>query len=228
MPSQQVGGENVAVSVVAYVHSQLKERVLSGVLAPGDALRQEHIADEFNVSRAPVREALRAMEAEGLIVFRPRRGYIVSNLDADEIEEIFDIRAMLEGRAGRLAASKRTMRDVAEVTELLQRMNGIRIRTPENLAEWVLANRDFHERIFASSKRKHLCRMANTLRDAVERYVRVDASVPGRIAEAASEHDKIFRAFEQGDAALCEVLSREHCEHTCARLTSALRPNRDR
>jgi DNA-binding GntR family transcriptional regulator len=224
--AEQVGAGNAATSVVAYLHTQLKERVLSGAFGPGDALRQEHIADEFNVSRAPVREALKAMQAEGLIIFRPRRGYVVSDLEVDEIEEIFDIRSMLEGPAGYLAAYQRTSQDIDEVRALLERLQQIKISVPDDIAQWAQANRDFHGRIFTASGKNHLCRMTNVLRDTVERYVRVDASVPGRTAEAADEHARIFRAFERGDAAECERLSREHCEHTCERLVSALKTRR--
>jgi DNA-binding GntR family transcriptional regulator len=220
-------GSNIATSVVVYLHAQLKERVMSGALAPGEVLRQEHIADEFNVSVAPVREALKAMQAEGLINFRPRRGYVVSDLEPEEIEDIFDIRAMLEGRAGHLAASNRSSADIAEVAALFHRLNEITIVGPEDIAQWAKANRDFHGRIFASSGKNHLCRMTNVLRDTVERYVRVDASVPGRTAEAAKEHAEIFRAFERGDTLECERLSREHCEHTSARLIAVLKSHRD-
>lgn len=213
---------SAAISVVSYVHVELKERILSGALGPGDALLQERLADELKVSRAPVREALKLLEAEGLIIFRPRRGFIVTDLSAAEIEEIFDIRAMLEGRAGYLAAKKRSEVDIREVRALLDEMKRIKIRTSEDLAQWAKVNRDFHARIFASSGRQHLSRMTNMLRDTVERYVRVDAATPGRIKEAATEHDAIFQAFEQGNAVVCEKLTREHCEHTCRRLIAAL------
>jgi DNA-binding GntR family transcriptional regulator len=223
MPVAQKLDSSTAVSVVAFVHKQIKERILSEALGPGDALLQEHLADEFNVSRAPVREALKLLEAEGLIVFRPRRGYVVSALDTAEIEEIFDIRAMLEGRGGYLAATKRTEVDIREVRALLDQLKKMKVRTSEDLALWAHTNRDFHGRMFASSGRNHLCRVTNVLRDTVERYVRVDAAIPGRIKEAMVEHENIFRAFARGNASLCEKLSREHCEHTCSRLVATLR-----
>jgi DNA-binding GntR family transcriptional regulator len=223
MAVRQRSDQSAAISVVSYVHEALKESILSGEFAPGDALLQEHLADELQVSRAPVREALKLLEAEGLIIFRPRRGYVATDLNTAEIEEIFDIRAMLEGRAGYLAAKKRTEVDIREVRALLNEMKQIKIRTSEDLARWAKVNRDFHARMLGSSGRMHLSRMTNMLRDSVERYVRVDAATPGRIKEATSEHEALFSAFEQGNAALCEKLTREHCEHTCAHLVSSLR-----
>ena len=222
MASPQRSDSSAVISVVAYVHLEVKERILSGVLAPGDALLQEHLAEDLKVSRAPVREALKLLVAEGLIIFRPRRGYLVTDLNAAEIDEIFDIRAMLEGRAAHLAAKKRSESDVQEVRGLLDAMKRIKIRTSEDLAHWARVNREFHARVFAASGRNHLSKMANMLRDAVERYVRIDAATPGRIKEATAEHEAIFRAFESGNASLCEKLTREHCAHTCARLISTL------
>jgi DNA-binding GntR family transcriptional regulator len=223
MALTQRSDTSAAISVVAFVHEELKERILSGNLGPGVALLQEHLADELKVSRAPIREALKLLEAEGLIVFRPRRGFTVTDLDTAEIEEIFDIRAMLEARAGYLAAKKRNDNDIREVRALLEEMKLIKIRTADDLAYWAKVNRDFHARIFAATGRKHLCRMTNVLRDVVEHYIRIDAATPGRIKEAVAEHDAIFSAFERGAASLCERLTRDHCEHTCARLVATLK-----
>src|SRR3954447_676429 len=164
-------------SLTEVVHDHLRATILSGSLAPGDALRQEQIASELGVSRAPVREALMWLEKEGLILLRPRRGFVVASLDCDEIQDIFEIREMLEGYAGYLAAQQRTEEDVAALAELVESMAKITSSDPAAIAQWASLNRAFHARLFDASGRKHLCRMTFLLRDSVERYVRLDGAI---------------------------------------------------
>ena len=116
-----------AKSLPDIVYDHLREEILSGRIGPGEPIRQEHLAARLGVSRAPVREALKALEGEGLIIFRPRRGYLVTALDPDEIEEIFEIRALLEERGGTLAAKFRTQEDIEAVGDLLEQMEAIKL-----------------------------------------------------------------------------------------------------
>jgi DNA-binding GntR family transcriptional regulator len=212
-----------AKSLPDIVQDHLREEILSGRVGPGDPIRQEHLAARLGVSRAPVREALKALEGEGLIAFRPRRGYVVTALDPDEIEEIFEIRALLEERGGYLAAKYRTAEDIEAVGRLLEQMEAIKRPTPSGIVRWASLNREFHTRLFQSSGKEHLCHMTMVLRDTVERYVRLDAATQGRMADADQDHRLIYDAFCQGDAEATGRLSREHCEHTCERLIQALR-----
>lgn len=210
-------------SVPDVVHQKLRARILSGELASGHKVRQGDLANAFGTSRVPVREALRRLESEGLVTLRPQRGYVVASLDIKEIEEIFQIRIMLEERAGYEATVKRTLEDVAALERILQRMERISVRLGAGLAEWAACNHEFHQRLFSSSGQMHLCRIVNMLRDTVERYIRVFAAMGRHRDEAQSEHRSILVAFRAGDAAEVGRLSREHCQHTCDGLTAALR-----
>lgn len=212
-----------AKSLPDIVYDHLREEILAGRIGPGEPIRQEHLAARLGVSRAPVREALKALEGEGLIEFRPRRGYIVTALDMDEIQEIFEIRALLEERGGYLAAKFRTEEDMAAVGDLLEQMESIKRPTSPNITRWAALNREFHARLFQSSRKEHLCHMTSVLRDTVERYVRLDAATQGRMVDADRDHRTIFEAFCRGDAEETGRLSREHCEHTCERLLQILR-----
>jgi DNA-binding GntR family transcriptional regulator len=216
-----------AKSLPDIVYDHLREEILSGRIGPGEPIRQEHLAARLGVSRAPVREALKALEGEGLIVFRPRRGYLVTALDPDEIEEIFEIRALLEERGGFLAAKFRSEEDIEAVGDLLAQMEAVKRPTPAGIARWAALNREFHTRLFQSSGKEHLCHMTMVLRDIVERYVRLDAATQGRMADADSDHRMIYDAFCRGDSEATGRLSREHCEHTCERLIRALRAHKD-
>src|SRR5690349_5369654 len=99
------------VSAQQATHAQLRAMIFSGELQAGQPLRQEEIARRLGVSRLPVREALNRLATEGLVELKPRRGFFVTSLNADEIEDIFDMRALLEERAGQLATQNRTLAD---------------------------------------------------------------------------------------------------------------------
>lgn len=205
------------------IYLALREAILSGRFRPGEALRQENLAKSFDSSRVPVREALNRLEAEGLAVLRPRRGFIVAALDIDEVIEIFQLRMVLEEHAGFVATERRTQADIAEVGKILSNLEKIKIDKAANIAKWAAYNRQFHTRLFKSSRRSHVCGVTNMLRDKVERYVRVEVAMTGHLDRAQAEHRKIFKAFADGDGARVGRLSRQHCESTADRLIAALR-----
>jgi len=113
------------VSVPEHAYTVLKNALLEGRLSPGDTLIQEEIAASLGSSRVPIREALKRLEGEGLVVQRPRRGYVVASLNADEAEDVFDVRMLLEERAGFLATQKRTQADVDSVRKAMDEMVAI-------------------------------------------------------------------------------------------------------
>jgi DNA-binding GntR family transcriptional regulator len=205
------------------IYLALREAILAGRYRLGEALRQETLAKEYEASRIPVREALNRLEAEGLVILRPRRGFVVASLDVDEVQEIFELRMALEEHAGFVATKTRTTEDVRAVKEILDTLEAIELDDPASIARWASLNRMFHYRLFESSKRKHVCNVTNMLRDKVERYVRVEVSMTGHLDRAQAEHRRIFKAFADGDAARVGRLSREHCESTADRLIGALR-----
>lgn len=215
------------LSLPETIHVALREAVLNGVYRPGEALRQEALAKQFGASRVPVREALKRLEAEGLVMLRPRRGYVVTSLDIDEVEEVFQLRMMLEEHAAQLATVARTDKDIADVEALLQQLDKTPIDTPEGIAQWASLNREFHSRLIKSSRRRHAANITNMLRDMVETYVRIEVTMTGDLDRAQAEHHQIFRAFRDGDAATAGRLCREHCSHTAQRLVEALRGRKD-
>jgi DNA-binding GntR family transcriptional regulator len=215
-----------ATSVSEMVHDYVREGILSGSLLAGQALKQDEIASQLSVSRAPVREALNQLEGEGLVLLRPRRGYVVASLDVEEIEEIFQIRMLLEEHAARIATQRRTLVDISAVRNLLRAMDESGMDSPASIAKWSALNREFHATIYRASRVNRLCQITENLRDTVEQYVRLDAAMADRIGEAQKEHKLIVQAFEAGDADRTAQLSREHCQHTCDRLIASLRRRR--
>lgn len=226
MLEHALGGNPASVrpaSMPEVVYEQLREEILAGRFRPGEKIPQEEVAKRFGFSRVPVREALRRLESEGLVLLRPQRGYVVASLDLAQIEEIFDIRMMLEERAGYLATLARTPEDVAAVEAILDAMAQMPVRSVEDIPAWSAYNLKFHSRLFLSSRRMHLCRLAATLRDSVEPYIRIDAANSGRIEAADVDHAAMLDAFREGNAERVAALSREHCESTCASVLESLR-----
>ncbi|AZG07730.1 GntR family transcriptional regulator [Pigmentiphaga sp. H8] len=208
------------------IYKQLRVNILDGTLKPGAVLRQEEIAKLFNVSRVPVREAMGRLETDGLIVLRPRRGYAVTELQQDEIVEIFELRMVIEEHAATIAARARTQDDIDAVEHLLLQMEALAARSANYDNQWASLNRDFHSRLVHASRRKRLANIADTLRDTVEAYVRMEMRLTGDVSQALREHREIFEAFKAGDAHGLAMLSRSHVEETARRLLSGLRQKR--
>ena len=158
------------------------------------------------------------MQAEGLIVLRPRRGFAVTSLDQDEIVEIFELRMAVEEHAMRIATRERTAADVADVEALVARMESLDPAAPEYLQDWMATNRVFHTRLIESAHRKRVSEVALNLRDAIEPYIRIEANFIGQVGYANLEHRQIVDAFKRNDPEAAARISRKHCKSTLTRL----------
>ena len=212
--------------MVEAVYSSLRRRVVSGEIPPGSALRQEELARHYGASRVPVREAMTRLEAEGLLLLRPRRGYVVVSLEIGEIEEIFALRAVVEEHAGRLAAQAHVEADVVEIERPLLTMDRLQGLRPQDSKAWLDANTEFHAALVRSAHRRHVAATAMKLRDLVEPYIRVEISLTQGVEGAQAEHREMFDALRGRDAERLGRLCREHCEHTAERLVRGLRARR--
>jgi DNA-binding GntR family transcriptional regulator len=202
-----------------FIYHWLREQILIGELVPGAEIRQELLARQFGTSRVPIREALSRLQAEGLIILRPRRGFAVTSLNQAEIIEIFELRMAVEEHAMRIATKERTQTDVNEVEALVEAME-----TPAEapslryLQQWMSTNRLFHTRLIECAHRKRLSEVALNLRDAIEPYMRIEANFNRQVGYANVEHRKIFEAFKRKDTEAAAQISRKHCESTLKRL----------
>lgn len=223
MTAQSLNLSRLTPSLPDLVYDQIRNMLLAGRFHPGEVLRQEKLAALLGVSRVPLREALRRLEAEGLVELQDRRGYLVASLNWDEIEEVFRLRMFAEGRAGMLATRRRTQADIDAVESYLERLEGLDPGDdPERIAEWAALNREFHNTLYEACRHRALMRVINMLRDSVERYVRVEVLMTGNAREAQREHHKMFALFKKGDAEGVRDICRAHCRHTAERLLSNL------
>jgi DNA-binding GntR family transcriptional regulator len=204
------------------VYGHLRDRILEGTYAAGAPLRQEEIARALDVSRVPVREALTRLESEGLVVLRPRRGYMVVALTAEDILDIGDICERLEALAATEATRRRTPADVAALEAILAEMErlGALARAGDHaaLGAWVAQHRAFHATLFAASGRKSLCRLLSQTRDQLEPYIRIELALSDYLAEAPAEHRRILDLFRLGAAEGVGHAAAEHIRKSCQRL----------
>jgi DNA-binding GntR family transcriptional regulator len=186
----------------------LRDEIVRGDFVPGQYLRLEEIAARYDVSTMPVREALRDLEAEGLVTIFPHRGAIVTELSADELQDIYDIRVILEEMATRLAVPRMTEATLAELTSLLKQMEN----HVGDVATAVKLNHQFHLALYAASGRRHLCELNRMLRYRAQHYlhlfsVEVEA---GQLPQTQEEHRAILEACKRGDAEQAAIIMHNH------------------
>lgn len=209
-------------SLPEVVYAHLRDRILDGSYAAGQPLRQEEIARALDVSRVPVREALTRLESEGLVVLRPRRGYMVVAITPADIRDISDISERLEELAAAEATRRRTPEDVAALEAILAEMDRLagsaRGGDQAALTAWAARHREFHARLFAVSGRKSLCRMIALARDQLEPFIRIEISLSDYLAHATAEHQRIVDLFRLGAADEVGRQCADHIKKSCERL----------
>ena len=168
----------------------LRNKILSGEIAAGEALRQAALAEELNVSRIPVREALLQLEAEGLVNFEPHKGATTTELSVDQVDEIFELRALLECELLKYSMDKLTKEDIAEAEALIQQMEEASGHAGNSQGE---LNYRFHNILYCRANRPHTAELADALIKNSLRYVRMHLLLAGGESTAQDEHKKLLQ-----------------------------------
>lgn len=185
----------------------LREAILRGVLKGGQLLPQTEIAAQLGVSRIPVREAMSQLEGEGWITSRPHRGSLVSELTFAELQEICEIRIMLETTLLRLALPDLTGETVRVAEEILGGID----QESDVVAHWSAENWRFHALLYAAADRPRMLSLSKTLHDNADRYLRMyRLALLEYKARGQSEHRQILAACQQRDSALALALLEQH------------------
>ena len=193
-------------SAEAEAYAYLLNRIRIGALKPGARLRAEEIAVQIGMSRMPVREAFRRLDTEGYVTIRPNRGAIVTDHTFEEIQELFEIRSVLEGLAARLAAERIGPEEVKELAELLRRMR----LGQRNADDWLSRHWAFHEYICNLSGRKRLVREIERLHGALEPYLRLWFFHANRPVIAIKDHQELLKVISSRNPDKAEAAMREH------------------
>ncbi|USE69121.1 GntR family transcriptional regulator [Pseudoalteromonas maricaloris] len=173
------------------VAEAIREKILTGEIKAGEPLRQAALADELNVSRIPVREALLQLEAEGLVNFEAHKGATVTRLSAEQIDEIFDLRALLEAELLRHSIDKLTARDLLEAEAILAELEEATAAGDTQLATGKL-NAEFHSKLYSKAQRPQTRELVDVYSKNSERYVRMHILLAGGIKTAPEEHRQLL------------------------------------
>ncbi len=186
----------------------LRERILRGEYPEGEPLRQDALADELGVSRIPVREALRQLEAEGLVTFSPHRGAVVSILSLAEIDELFELRAEIECDLLRRAIPKMSPEQLDRATDVLDEFEAA--LAAGEATRWGPLNWHFHAALYAPADRKFTMGVLQKLHQHSDRYFRMEVLLAHGGTRANEEHRAIAGAVAETDMKLAIQLMREH------------------
>ncbi|HEX2545620.1 MAG TPA: GntR family transcriptional regulator [Ramlibacter sp.] len=207
------------------VAAQLRERIFSGELAPGMFLDEVALAQQLKISRTPLREALKVLTVEGLVRHEPRRGCFVNEVTEQDLDEIFPVIALLEGRCAFEAAQHATDADIARLEDLHQKL--AKHAKARRINEYYEANYQIHEAIIALAGNRWLAVVIADLRKILKLARLQQLHAPGRLEQSLSEHLAVFAALKARDAEGAEAAMRTHLtrQRTALRdLAGAQRP----
>jgi DNA-binding GntR family transcriptional regulator len=193
------------------VFESLREAIITGRLRPGEHLMETQLAEELGVSRTPIREAIRKLELEGLVLMIPRKGAYVSQLSMKDIADVFEIRRALEGLAARLAAERATDEEVDRLERAIIQI--AEVAQTDDLNGAVALDTGFHEELMKASHNPRLSQLVSNLREQIQRFRLTSLSHPGRVKLAVEEHRLIVDAIASHDAELAQNLAYEHIEN---------------
>jgi DNA-binding GntR family transcriptional regulator len=204
-------------TVSDHVADALREAIIAGQFEDGEELNQVELAASFNVSRVPVREALRRLEAEGLVNAEAHRRAVVIGFDRDRINEAFEIRALLETYALERSAAQLGPADFKELDRICDEADSI-----EDHHDWLEHNRAFHRAVLEPSGAKTAITLSEQLSHQVERYVRRSGGALHRPKEAGREHRELVAALKAGEVQRAAEILRGHILHTRERVIESL------
>ena len=191
-------------SVIHFGHVQetvvdrIRDLIVSGQLKPGDRLRQDELATTFGVSTMPIREALRQLQAEGLVTFQPRRGAAVASLSVSDYEEIYRIREALEILACGWAAEDFDRIPIDDLRTILEEIEKAEAH-PEDVYPRLQLVREFFFTVFEASEKEHVLRMLSSLWDLSQQYRRYFSSIPEIVPQRLGNYRRVLRACEAKD-----------------------------
>ena len=201
----------------------LRQRILSGDLRAGQPIRQEQIAQELGVSRIPLREALKQLEAEGFVTIEPHKGAVVSTLSLAEVEELFDLRVRLETWLLADAIPRMREADFARLDAIIDESR-LANNQGDNLSHWGDVNWRLHEAMYQPAGKPISLKFLKRIHDNLDRYLRLQITLTQDWDSAHRDHQELIELSRAGEVdAAVKVLER-HIRDTARALATALAP----
>lgn len=203
------------------VFETLRKAIISGELKSGERLMEVQLAEELGVSRTPVREAIRKLELEGLVVMVPRKGAYVAGVSLKDVAEVFEIRASLEGLAASLAAERITEEEIEQLERLLVQIKACVDK--QDIDKLIKRDEEFHDALYKAARNEKLVQIINNLREQIHRFRVTSLTNPNRVKELFEEHKRIVEALADRDTEMARQLTQEHIENVENNIMLALR-----
>lgn len=192
------------------VFEQLRNSILNGTLKPGARLMEIDLAEKLGVSRTPVREAIRKLELEGLVVMEVRKGAYVADVSVKETLDILEVRSVLEGLAASLAAKRITQEELEALYVVLEDFN--QAVKDDDMQRMIESDTRFHNMIFEATRNKKLIQIVNSLQELVMRFRITYFTEYKRASEMPLEHHLIYKSISNGDPIAAQKNGQYHID----------------
>ena len=192
-----------------HVLELIKEDILSGTLKSGEPLRQSNLADKYQVSRIPIREALLQLEAQGLVRVEAHKGAIVTEISLEEIDELFQLRAILEPHILTFAIPKMTKDCFTQCDVILTKLENA-LDNKKNIDQWSEFNYEYHQCLYKQAELPHTLDLIDTLNTRSDRYIRLQLLYTDGINKAEQEHRELLHLCEKGKSKEAQHLLSNH------------------
>jgi DNA-binding GntR family transcriptional regulator len=186
-----------APALYEQVAERLRNRIFAHELAPGGWIDEQALAKEYGISRTPLREALKVLASEGLVVLKPRRGCYVTELSEQDIDEVFPVMAMLEGRVAEEAARRITSADFARLAAIHDELE--RLAAANDADRFFEANQRFHTALQEIAGNRYLAQLIDDARKVIKLTRRDSLRLEGRLKQSLAEHREILEALRLKD-----------------------------
>ena len=182
----------------------IREAILKGDLKPGEKVAEPELAEQFGISRTPIREAFRQLESEGYLTVVPRKGAVVAALSERDVQEFYEVKSILEGYAAELAAKNLSDKELAKLESINERLK--QLANDGDVKSFYKIHNEFHEMFLKAANNTKLYELIKQLGMKFSRMRMASLSVDGRMAISVAEHDKLLDAFRHHDGKTAEAL----------------------
>lgn len=209
----------VPTALYQEVAERLRQRIFAHELPPGSWIDEQRLAEEYGISRTPLREALKVLASEGLVTLKPRRGCYVTEISAQDLQDIFPLLALLEGRAVAEAIQQARPADIAELEALHARLE--QAAQNRKIERFFETNQEFHRKLQELSGNRWMLTLVQHLRKVMKLSRLLSLSHEGRLEQSLEEHRRIMAAIRRGNIEEAEIAMRDHLLHCLQVLTAA-------
>ena len=202
------------------IYNNLKGKILKGDFSSSARLQEDNLAKDYQTSRTPIRDALRKLNQENIIEKLPYGGYRIIELTVKDIEEIFGIRAVLEGYAALLATQRISEAEIERMEEILKKSR--QAIKNKDYGEFVELNTQFHDCLYNASRSEHLLRILRNLWDYFYRYRKIIFRTKSSLEDSFRGHQSMIKKMKAGDPLAVENLVRDHVNRALINLKKEL------